>query len=471
MTSIKISGSRDDLEIIESLSKNILQENKISAKTKISNFRTDGIDLGVALPILSVTFSGVAVITQIVNLVLNIQEKRDKSISKKDNSISLKIEASNGKVLDLRISGNTTSQDARSCLISVSQFIDDFLQDDDGISLADNQSGKTVSSTDMEKVNFLFRALLSNLTDIREWKSLPPKENGGIITFESTFEKISLREFLCNSKVSKIYLNDEEVKLCKWLFYVLERENVLAFHELSDDFRMINIESVFVRYEVEELAVFKKIIHLENFFLNGTSSPAITESLDSVISILLLSSDPSDATRLRIGEEFREIQNKLQLAQLRERFKLNLRMSVRPEDVSQSLLDLQPKIVHFSGHGLATGELCFEDKVGKSHPVSPDALAALFEQFSNQTKCVLLNACYSETQVIAIAQHIDYVIGMNQAIGDKAAIAFAVGFYQALGAGRTFKEAYKLGCVQIRVQSIPEHLTPIFIYKGTCDYF
>jgi len=52
---------------------------------------------------------------------------------------------------------------------------------------------------------------------------------------------------------------------------------------------------------------------------------------------------------------------------------------------------------------------------------------------------------------------------MNQAIGDKVAIAFSIGFYQALGAGRTVDEAYKLVCVQIRLQNIPEHLTPILI--------
>ena len=54
----------------------------------------------------------------------------------------------------------------------------------------------------------------------------------------------------------------------------------------------------------------------------------------------------------------------------------------------------------------------------------------------------------------------------NKAIGDKAAIAFTIGFYQALGAGRTVEGAYKLGCVQIRLQSIPEHLTPVLIKKG-----
>lgn len=182
-------------------------------------------------------------------------------------------------------------------------------------------------------------------------------------------------------------------------------------------------------------------------------------------SILFLAADPTDATRLRLGEEFREIQEKLRLAKQREQFELHQRMAVRPADISQALLDVQPQIVHFSGHGTAAGALCFEDESGKSHPVPPDALAALFKEFSDHLHCVVLNACYSEGQANAIVEHIDYVIGMNQEIGDKAAIAFSVGFYQALGAGRTVEEAYRLGCAQIGLQNIPGHLTPVLVKK------
>jgi hypothetical protein len=182
--------------------------------------------------------------------------------------------------------------------------------------------------------------------------------------------------------------------------------------------------------------------------------------------ILFLAADPTDASRLRLGEEFREIHEKLKLAQLRDQLELELpQLSVRPADISQALLDVQPQIVHFSSHGTSSGALCFENQLGQTHLVHPDALAALFEQFAHQVNCVLLNACYSETQAKAIAEHIKYVIGMNRAIGDKAAIAFAIGFYQALGAGRTLEDAYKLGCVQIRLQGISEHLTPVLIKK------
>jgi len=193
---------------------------------------------------------------------------------------------------------------------------------------------------------------------------------------------------------------------------------------------------------------------------------AVTQRITTRVSILFVTSDPSDQSRLRLGEETREIQEKIRLSKSRDRFEFHIITSARPEDITQALLDIEPQIVHFSGHGTATGALCFESQTGQAQLVQPDALAALFEQFTSQINCVLLNACYSETQAKAIAEHIEYVIGMNKAIGDKAAIAFAIGFYQALGAGRTIEDAYKLGCVQIRLHSIPEHLTPLLIKKG-----
>lgn len=188
-------------------------------------------------------------------------------------------------------------------------------------------------------------------------------------------------------------------------------------------------------------------------------------SSNGQIKILFLAADPSNGTRLRLGQELRDIRERLQLARERDRFILDSRESVRPGDISQAIFDVEPQIVHFSGHGTSTGELCFEDLLGKYQPVQPYALAALFELVADQINCVLLNACYSEAQAKAIAQHISFVIGMNKEIGDQAAIAFAVGFYKALAARRTIDQAYKFGCVEIRLQGIAEHLTPVLYTK------
>ncbi|MBD1847755.1 DUF4263 domain-containing protein [Cyanobacteria bacterium FACHB-63] len=185
--------------------------------------------------------------------------------------------------------------------------------------------------------------------------------------------------------------------------------------------------------------------------------------------ILFLTADPSNASRLRLGQEHRDILEKLQLANLRDHFSLQVRMSVRPSDLAQAIFDTNPQIVHFSGHGTGTGELCFEDQTGKIQTIRPEALASLFELVNANVKSVILNACYSETQAKAIARYIDYVIGMRKEIGDQAAISFAVGFYRALGSGRSLEEAFKFGLVELKLLNIPEHLTPILITRQSTE--
>ena len=181
--------------------------------------------------------------------------------------------------------------------------------------------------------------------------------------------------------------------------------------------------------------------------------------------ILFLAADPSDAVRLRLGQELRDIRERLQLARYRDKFSLDSRESVRIGDITQAIFDTEPRIIHFSGHGTANGELCFEDSSGNTRSVKPDALASLFKLVADRVECVVLNACYSRNQAQQIARYIPFVIGMNQTIEDQAAISFSVGFYKALGAGRSVKESYEFACVEIQLADIPESLSPVLLEK------
>lgn len=147
--------------------------------------------------------------------------------------------------------------------------------------------------------------------------------------------------------------------------------------------------------------------------------------------ILILAANPKQTVRLRLDEELRNIKEGLQRAQNRENFDLRYDLAVRPRDIRRAILDYRPNIIHFSGHGAGVQGLAFEDEAGNEQLVTGEALAGLFG-LCNQVECVLLNACYSEVQAKAIVQHINYVIGMNDQIEDKAAIEFVVGFYDAL---------------------------------------
>ncbi|WP_243714124.1 hypothetical protein [Nostoc sp. 106C] len=70
------------------------------------------------------------------------------------------------------------------------------------------------------------------------------------------------------------------------------------------------------------------------------------------IKILFLAADPSDSARLLLGQELRDIREKLQLSKQRDSFSLESRESVRTGDITQAILDVEPQIVHFSGHGI-----------------------------------------------------------------------------------------------------------------------
>ena len=112
--------------------------------------------------------------------------------------------------------------------------------------------------------------------------------------------------------------------------------------------------------------------------------------------ILILSANPKDTTKLRLDEEVREIQKALKQSQNREQFQIVTLLAVRIEDLRRALLEHQPTIVHFSGHGSGTEGLALESNFGEMQLVSTESLARLFGLFQSQIQCVLLNACYSQ---------------------------------------------------------------------------
>ena len=181
--------------------------------------------------------------------------------------------------------------------------------------------------------------------------------------------------------------------------------------------------------------------------------------------ILILAANPKSTDKIRLDEEARDIKEGLRQARERERFIIESEWAVRPRDVRRTILNFKPEIVHFSGHGDEDGCLALENEVGEIQLVQPYALAGLFKLFSHHVRCVVLNACYSEIQANAISQHIDFVIGMSKGIGDRAAIEFSVGFYDALGAGCSVEVAYEFGCNAIQMAGIKENLTPVLKHK------
>jgi len=184
--------------------------------------------------------------------------------------------------------------------------------------------------------------------------------------------------------------------------------------------------------------------------------------------ILILTAIPHG---LRLDREIREIEAAIHRAVRREQFEVSISTAVRPQDFRRAIAEKRPQIVHFCGHGMPDGSLLLEDDGGNNKPVQAEGLAALFKLHAAYVNCVLINACYSVKAAEVISEHIHYAIGMNQAIGDSAAIAFAQGFYDALGYEApdnqdVFQRAFDEGLVAIQLENLSEGQTPVLKKKG-----
>ena len=219
-------------------------------------------------------------------------------------------------------------------------------------------------------------------------------------------------------------------------------------------------------------AVFKSSGSVSQHFgdVNIDHSRAKADNKNSKkIKALFLASNPKGTTPLELDREIREITEKIRAAEYRDSIDLISAWAVRPDDLLQLLNQHKPQIVHFSGHGSKSGEIILVDSRGEKKPVNPAAIKALFQTLKANIRVVILNACYSKMQAEAITQVIDCAIGMNEAIGDEAAIAFAASFYRAIGFGLSIKQAFDQGIVVLLLEGIPEESKPELLVKDGVD--
>lgn len=180
--------------------------------------------------------------------------------------------------------------------------------------------------------------------------------------------------------------------------------------------------------------------------------------------ILFLAANPTITDHLRLSEEVREIDIGIRRAKQRDNFILDQRHALRTEDFRRAMLDLEPEFVHFSGHGSGEDGIVLQNDFGEPHLISTESLASLFSLFP-LTKCVLLNACYSQIQATAIREYVPYVIGMPSEIDDEIALAFSVSFYEAIGTGKSIEFAYQFSCNAMQMRGVSKELMPRLLHN------
>ena len=159
--------------------------------------------------------------------------------------------------------------------------------------------------------------------------------------------------------------------------------------------------------------------------------------------ILFLAANPATTPRMALDLEARAIDDVFSSSGLREMVVLRHRLAVQPSDLLRILNEERPFIVHFAGHGKGGDGLVLQHSEGGETLVSNEALARLFTTLKDDIQLVVLNACNSESQASVIANTVECAIGMRGALDDISARIFAASFYQALGFGRSVKNAFE----------------------------
>lgn len=302
------------------------------------------------------------------------------------------------------------------------------------------------------------------------------------IDSEAIFGSSSTQAFSVISMDTLHFDKPEKIAKCKTTF----RQTIQGWIDFIKDFNIIDQEKVeiseqkFKEKYIDLLKKWNELIPEYNQLLAdyertiGNYDDALSEikilqdklsekqNIGDIIKILFLGASPIDEVRLRIDEEVRDIENGLKLAALRDLFELKSQWAITTKTLQQAMLDNHPTIVHFSGHGDISG-IAVEDSIGNAKLIENDAIGSLFELFSKDIKCVVLNSCYSESQALEISKHIPYVIGMKKSVNDEAAIAFSLGFYAALGAGKDIEFAFKMGVVAVKLEGVSGAEIPILL--------
>lgn len=179
---------------------------------------------------------------------------------------------------------------------------------------------------------------------------------------------------------------------------------------------------------------------------------------DDRVRVLVLTSQPGSMSGLgslpllRADEEYRQIREALSKATLGRQFELVSMPAARAEDLSWGLLEYEPDILHFSGHGYQ-GAILVERKDGSAWPIDGPMLARLFKIFKGgRLRCVVLNACESGLEAEPIAREVGAAVTRHDPVPDQAAIVFAEHFYKGLGFGQTLGEAFDLGCWHVEAE-------------------
>lgn len=173
------------------------------------------------------------------------------------------------------------------------------------------------------------------------------------------------------------------------------------------------------------------------------------------IHVLFTAATPSHAGKLNTGKESR-LKDLIKEFDEEQRIVFQEEHGLDVEKFSNELFTKDPHVIHFAGHGEEEGLILEDDNL------DGDVLVELVADLDN-TRIVMLNACYTLPIAKELARYVPFVIGTQGKIPDDTAIAFARGFYVGLSSGKSIKSSFKYGLNTIKRKRLEGADIPILV--------
>jgi len=196
-------------------------------------------------------------------------------------------------------------------------------------------------------------------------------------------------------------------------------------------------------------------------------TPLPRDDMPGTVKVLLMAADSQEgAAGLRLDREIRGAVEAVRTGAAGGRVEIHSRLAVQRDDWRRALLEHDPQVVQFSGHGSGNG--LFLDTDDHDDVLSAAELAALFVPHRH-VRVVVLNACRTYEVARALNDVVDYTVAMELAIDDAAAVVFSGAFYEALAAGRTVPTAFDTARAALKGRYGEKHALPRLLMREGAD--
>ena len=170
--------------------------------------------------------------------------------------------------------------------------------------------------------------------------------------------------------------------------------------------------------------------------------------------VLFVAAETSDHETIRLGKEFREVREEIERQGTLDFHPL---WAARAMDLNRALREVEPTIVHFSGHGTPDGLFVMDSDGDSPGILDEKAVGSIFDTFGRgKIKVVVFNSCYSAPLAREVAKYVDVVIGMENTVGIDPAIHFSRGFYGGLSRGESVQEAFRMAVTEMETSLTSE---------------